>query len=73
MKYISVIVTEAVALSLRLHSYLELWLLNNASTALVRLIECLRKIDKVVLYAISSIPSRFQYKQEINQIVIKVI
>lgn len=37
------------------------------------MLECLRKIDKVVLYGISSIPSLFQYKPEVKGIVVTFV
>lgn len=56
-------------LSQQMHTCLQPWLENRAFIAVTRLLECLRKVDKVIMYGLGSMPSLYQYNPEISQIV----
>jgi len=62
-----------VTLSRKLHSYLLPWLENGSFASVVKLLECLRKVDKVIAYGLASMPSLYQYHAEISQIVLSLV
>lgn len=56
-------------LSLQLYQQIKSSFETGDQGALVGLFECLRKIDKVILYGLGSMPTMYQYKPEIKAIV----
>jgi hypothetical protein len=56
-----------------MHAYMKPWLESRAFMPVARLLECLRKVDKVAVYGLGSMPSLYQYNSEISQIVAVVV